>query len=350
MGRTHPLMIQPVNPISFPEWDEILLATEGASFAHCSAWAKVLSESYGYRPTYFASLDGGRFQALTACMEVRSPFTGRRGVGLPFTDECAPLLGPGKGTGDVSGSLLAFAGEANWRSMEWRGGDAPMEGATPSACFWTHTIDLSVGEASLWKGIRDSTRRNIRKAGSQAMEVSSDTSLHALREFYRLNCTTRRTHGLPPQPWRFFAKLFEHVLSRGLGFVTLARYGGRGIAGAVFFHLGHGALFKYGASDMRFQHLRPSNLVMWEGMTRLVRMGCRTLSLGRTDPQHSGLRQFKNGWGAAEGRIRYYKYDLRRSAFVSGRHLVSGPHNGIFRRLPLALNRLAGSLLYRHLA
>lgn len=343
-------MSQTVNPISFPGWDDLLPATEGASFAHCSAWAKVLSESYGYRPTYFASVDGERFLALAACMEVRSPFTGIRGVGLPFTDECAPLLGPGTAPEDLSGPLLSFAREANWRSVEWRGGDGLMEGATPSASFWTHTLDLSMGEDALWKGLRDSTRRNIRKARSQGLAVSSDTSLHSLREFYRLNCATRRTHGLPPQPWRFFAKVFEHILSQGLGFVTLARYGDRGIAGAVFFRLGHCALFKYGASDMRFQHLRPSNLVMWEGMKRLVRMGCRTLSLGRTDPRHRGLRQFKNGWGATEEEICYYRYDLRRSAFVSGRHMVSGPHNVLFRRLPLTLNRLAGALLYRHFA
>ncbi len=342
--------MQVLNPVSFPGWDELLLATQGASFAHSSAWARVLSEAYGYRPAYFASLEGKRFQALAACMEVRSPFTGRRGVGLPFTDECAPLLGHGMSPGDLSGPLLSFAREANWRSIEWRGGDGFLEGATPSASFWTHTVELSAGEGPLWKGLRDSTRRNIRKAESQGLAVSSHTSLYALREFYRLNCTTRRAHGLPPQPWKFFVKVFEHVLSRGLGFVTLARHEERGIAGAVFFHLGHGALFKYGASDMRFQHLRPSNLVMWEGMTRLSRMGCRTLSLGRTDPRHRGLRQFKNGWGATEEKIRYYKYDLRRSAFVSGRDMVSGPHNQLFRRLPLALNRLAGALLYRHLA
>jgi hypothetical protein len=89
---------------------------------------------------------------------------------------------------------------------------------------------------------------------------------------------------------------------------------------------------------------------MWEGIRECARLGCTTLSLGRTDPGHDGLLQFKRGWGTEESRIMCYRYDLTRSAFVQDSSLVDGWHSHVFRRLPLPLSRLTGALLYRHMA
>ena len=44
----------------------------------------------------------------------------------------------------------------------------------------------------------------------------------------------------------------------------LAHYQGKCVAGAVFFHFKDRALFKYGASDERFNRLGINNLVIWE--------------------------------------------------------------------------------------
>jgi hypothetical protein len=45
-----------IDPTNFPNWDELLLSTPGYSFFHSSAWARVLKDSYGYTPWYFASI------------------------------------------------------------------------------------------------------------------------------------------------------------------------------------------------------------------------------------------------------------------------------------------------------
>jgi len=48
--------------------------------------------------------------------------------------------------------------------------------------------------------------------------------------------------------------------------VVLASFDQENVAGAIYFHLGEKAVFKYGASDKKFQHLRANNLVMWEAI------------------------------------------------------------------------------------
>jgi hypothetical protein len=168
--------------------------------------------------------------------------------------------------------------------------------------------------------------------------------------FYSLHCKTRRKHGLPPHPFAFFRNIHEHILSHNLGMVVIARHENHPIAASVYFQLGARAVYKYGASDEAFQHLRGANLVMWEAVKWHARQGAKTLHLGRTSIGNEGLRRFKLGWGAGEQKIEYVKYDLRNSRFVTDADESTGWYNRVFKVLPIGLSRLIGAVLYRHCA
>jgi lipid II:glycine glycyltransferase (peptidoglycan interpeptide bridge formation enzyme) len=131
--------------------------------------------------------------------------------------------------------------------------------------------------------------------------------------------------------------------------VVLASHRGRPIAGAVYFHFGEKVLYKYGASDKTYQELRANNLVMWEAITWYAQNGFHSLCFGRTDPDHDGLRQFKTGWGTRERVIKYYRYDLKKEAFVKNTYSMNGRMNKIFHRMPISCLNLVGALVYRHM-
>jgi hypothetical protein len=177
----------------------------------------------------------------------------------------------------------------------------------------------------------------------------------AIGDFYRLHVQTRRHHGLPPQPASFFLNIYDHIIKPGFGFIVLARRGSRPIAAAIFFLFGKNALYKYGASDKKFQELRANNLAMWQGIQFLARNGAEKLHFGRTECENDGLRQFKLSWGTEEDTIDYFRVDPSgRKCLVLSRALEQTPYNSgfhkrIFGRLPLAINRLAGSMIYPHL-
>jgi hypothetical protein len=180
--------------------------------------------------------------------------------------------------------------------------------------------------------------------------VQISTTEESVRQFCRLNQITRREHGLPPQPDRFFEEVYRHVISKGHGFVAMASHGSEAVAASVYFHFGKTAIYKYGASHKRYQHLRPNNLVMWEAIRQCIGDGCTTLSLGRTDLGHEGLRQFKNGWGGQEHSINYYKCGLKAGEFIGGHKAAVGGLAGRAASLtPLPVLRAIGSLLYRHM-
>ena len=342
-------MFKIINPLDYPGWDELLLKTPDSSFFHSSQWARVLHESYNYKPLYFSSINDNAFRTLIPLMEVRSILTGKRGVSLPFTDYCEPIMTDNESFQASLNMIIEYGRKAGWKSIEMRTGNSFPRETSPFSCYCGHTLNLTKGEEQIYSNFRDSTRRNIRKAINEGVEVTINNSWESIKEFYRLNCLTRREHGLPPQPYYFFKKIYEHVISKDLGFVALASHGKKTIAGAVFFHLGEKALYKYGASDKYYQHLRANNLVMWETIKWYSQNGYKSLCFGRTEPENKGLIQFKNGWGAKESRIFYYKYDMGKGAFVKDSSGATGFYNKLFSHMPLPLLKLSGTLLYKHM-
>jgi len=342
---------QPLNPLEDAQWDA-RLAAEGReeTFFQRTAWARVLKETYAYTPAYFATLVGEQIHSLLPVMEVDSRLTGRRGVSLPFTDYCQPLASDSPAFQELFDQAVGYGRDRRWKYLELRGGQQFLPSAPPSQRFYVHELALAEDEKRMFATLAPAVRRAIRKAEKQGVTVEVVQDAEGIREFYALQCRTRRKHGLPPQPFRFFQNVQRCILAEGSGIVVLARQGERAVAGSVFFHTGRQAIYKFGASDETMLDLRGNDLVMWEGIKYYASKGLRKLHLGRTSLANEGLRRFKLGWGAREHAINYFKYDLRKSAFVQDRDKAFGWHNRIFAVLPLSWSRCLGTLLYRHVA
>lgn len=344
-----PQDIRILDPLEIPDWNELVAATGQATIFHSSNWARVLRDSYGYRPCYFTRLENGNIKVLLPCMEIKGFFNRPRGVALPFSDFCEPICSTREERGELWRTAVDHGNSCGWRTIELRG-EGLCTGGSPSASFVTHTLEVDPDQARQSGGFRDSTRRNVEKARKRGVTTDTSSTAGMMEAFYGLHCRTRREHGLPPQPLEFFRKVQEKIVAPGLGFVALAFFGGKAVAGAVFFHFAGRAIFKYGASDKSLQELRANNLVMGEAIRELSGRGCRVLSFGRTESRSHGLRQFKSGWGASESALHYYTYDLRLKAHRTDTfNALSGLHTKVFRRTPMFLLRFAGKTLYRYL-
>jgi hypothetical protein len=339
-----------VDPLHEPTWDHVAALHRDAGCFHTSAWATVLHGTYKHQPFYLHFSYGDRLAALVPFMEVSSPFTGRRGVCLPFSDACEPLIFDQESIGFVTDQLVCFARERHWKYLEVRGGKSLQLAASPVAQFYGHTLDLLSGTEELITRFASPVRRAIRKAERSDVSALIVRNRQAIGDFYQLHVQTRRRHGLPPQPASFFLSIYEHIIKPGLGFIVLAQRGSRPIAAAIFFCFGKNALYKYGASDKRFQELRANNLVMWQGIQFLARHGAEKLHFGRTEQKNEGLRRFKLSWNTQEETIDYFRFDPSgRQYLAPARSHDSGLHKKVFGRLPLIFNRLAGSMIYPHL-
>jgi lipid II:glycine glycyltransferase (peptidoglycan interpeptide bridge formation enzyme) len=210
-------------------------------------------------------------------------------------------------------------------------------------------LQLSGPEDRIFSGFKSNTRRNINKAVKEGVRVELGHALESVKAYYRLHCITRRDHGLPPQPFFFFKKIYDHVIGAGSGFTVLAFLKDVCIAGAVYLHFGKTAIYKFGASNKKYQYLRPNNLVMWEAIRESVKRGFQSFSFGKTEMDNEGLLQFKRSWNPKEEFAGYHKFDLKTGTFRGKSIGVKGFYNRIFDITPIPILRVMGAAMYRHL-
>lgn len=339
-----------VNPGQVSEWDQRVGAFKEVSFFHSRAWARVLSDAYGFQPAYFECAVPHAAGLLPA-MEVSSWFSRRRGVSLPFTDECSFLGEDAEAAKVAVSAMLGHAVARSWSSWEFRGGRAPFGDVPASQTYFGHTLPLDGTVEALFARLDGNARTSVRKAMQCGVAVDFATDLGALRIFHDQLCRTRRRHGLPPQPFGFFEAIHRHVLLAGLGVVAIARHNGQPVASAIFFHFGRSAIYKFAASEFESRNLQANHLVLWRAIERYAAQGFSRLDFGRTSSVNKGLRHFKLAWRPKEHAIDYVKYDFRRACFVEAEpERTTGWHNRVFRLLPAPVSKLIGTAIYRHFA
>ncbi|TKB23221.1 peptidoglycan bridge formation glycyltransferase FemA/FemB family protein [Desulfopila sp. IMCC35006] len=341
--------VEIINPLQCTGWDELLLTEPHSTFFHSSHWARVLYATYGYKPLYFTVRDNGNISALIPLMEIDSFLTGKRGVSLPFTDFCQPIISDTIRADKIWETIREYGEKAGWKYIEIRGGNGLSKNIPLSSWCYGHSIFLSQDTQDVYSNFHDSHKRNIKKAQKLGVEVSAGDSLELIKEFYRLNVITRKRHGLPPQPFWFFKNIHQFVIEQKHGLLLLARHQGKVVAGALCFQFGDKAIYKYAASDKRFQNLRANNLILWKALDYYSQQGFCSFNLGRTDKGHEGLRQFKSGWGAKETTINYYRYFFQHQRSTTTVPTVDGYHTNVFKKLPLPILKIMGKIFYKHI-
>jgi hypothetical protein len=343
-------VISRVNPLDDENWDSKLAAIPSASFFQGTAWARVLSETYGFTPVYFTNSTVGPGRSILPVMEVFSPLTGKRGISLPFTDECAPSSSDCDTFRALFQEASDFGRAREWGYLECRGIREVMGDTQASTSFFGHQLELHDDPATHFSKFSSSTRRAVRKADQSGLTIEFSESEEAMQVFYDLLRRTRKRHGLPPQPFSFFSNIRSHILAKNQGTIVIAKRGNVCTAAAIFFHFGRTALFKFAASDESYHQLRVNNFVMWNAIKWHAHRGFEMMDFGRTSLFNEGLRKFKLGWGTHERPIDYFKYDFAKGAFVTARDESSGWYNRVFRMMPKSLSKLAGTALYKHAA
>src|SRR5690349_15917481 len=100
------MVISRINPTTDPRWQRLTETHPEASIFHSAEWLRALQRTYGYEPVAYVGLGSGGelVSGMPFCL-LRSRFTGRRQVSLPFSDHCQPLLT----NGDELKELLSIA-------------------------------------------------------------------------------------------------------------------------------------------------------------------------------------------------------------------------------------------------
>jgi hypothetical protein len=328
-----------------PRWQAFVARSGSASPFHDPAWSRVLATTYGLRAVALLLHD----ETAGAPFLVARGLTGRRvWISLPYTDELPVLADTADAHQRFLCELAGFGRSAGARRMDLRTSVEELGWRRDTRAV-LHELELGGDAEAVHRGFSKSqVVRNIKRAAREGVTVDAATGLDGMRTFYALHERTRRRQGVPVQPWRFFALLWEQVVSQGQGTVLIASHESTPLAAAVFLHHNGTTIYKFGASDPSGWDRRPNHAIFWQAIQDACARGDARMDFGRTDLGQDGLRAFKSGWGARERPLVYSSLEPRAADGAEG--LATRTLAQVIRRGPAWVGRGVGAALYRFAA
>lgn len=137
------------------------------------------------------------------------------------------------------------------------------------------------GEETIWQNFSSKNRNVIRKAMKSGVMIHQDRSMETFRNFKRLyNLTMDKNHA---DPYYYFGDEFYESIHTDLAHNSTIFYAdldGEMIAASIILFGNQSMHYHLSGSKREFQHLAPTNLLLYEAACWGNRQGFRTFHLG----------------------------------------------------------------------
>ena len=338
-------MISITAKVKEKEWKEFLDKSESATIYHTPEWKKVLEESFGYKPFYlFTKDESDEITGMLPLLYIKSKLTGNRLCSVPFSHLCGPI-------GDETAvNLLISEGTnlyetLNVNHLEIRD-YVDFDDFQHQNAFSTYILELSLNIEEVWKKLdKGSVRWAIKKSRKKGVVVNEIKNIGDLKEFYELNCMTKREIGVPGHPWKFFKNLFTFLDNHVSLYV--ARYNDEIIGGGIIEYFKDTVIYGYGAANPRYLKLHPYNAFIWKCIEDACLKGYKYYDFGRTSYDNVGLINFKKRWGTVEKKLYYSYYPKNPESLTENReNLKYKLGTKIIRRMPMSIYKKFSDMVF----
>lgn len=288
------------------QWNEFLQGCEKATIYHTPEWKAVLESAFGYDSKYIYLVDDHeKVAGVLPLFYVKSKLFGFHVSSLPFSHYCG-YVGKESHRNEALEKAIQISESTKSKYLEIR--DATnIKRFREVGSFYTHILELSSKPELVWGKLdKGSVRWAVKKSKQMGAMVSSSRNIEDLKEFYELNCMTKRDLGVPCHPWKFFKALFDHMGESALLYIV--KYKGDTIAGGIMEYFKGTVLYGYGAADPKYLNVHPYNAFIWASIEDACLQGFLRFDFGRSSDNESGLRNFKKRWGTTEINLKYSYY------------------------------------------
>lgn len=344
-----------IRPLEDARWRHFVGWHPDASVYHSANWLRALHKTYGFEPLAFTTCSPREplRNAWLFC-RIDSWLTGARLVSLPFSDHCAPLATDPMDLRRLMDAITAEQREKHLRYLEIRPtGPLPELGNCKSTHLYRwHQMDLTQPIDAISRSLhKDCIARKIRRAERENLACLSGNSEELLQLFWRVYVPTRKRHKAPPQPIGWFRNLLSQFSDAAT--IRVAAKDGTPVAAILTLQFRESLVYKYGASDERFQSLGGSQILLWRSIQEAREKRLRTFDFGRSDYSNRGLILFKDRWGAQATDLTYTRFASKlrskEKKRAGGDSLPSRAARNLLSVLPDSLFAAAGAALYRHI-
>ncbi|QDT63300.1 FemAB family XrtA/PEP-CTERM system-associated protein [Calycomorphotria hydatis] len=311
-------------------------------------WLPVLQDGLQQRTLLLVVEEDDRLSGWLPLGLVSGPVFGRFLISLPYINRA----GLECDRPDVGDALVA---EAVRLSRQWgckylqlrQDAEHPHDSLTTVDSGKLHMCrSLPATTDELWKDLGCKVRNQIRKGEKGGFTVHWDGA-ELLKDFQSLFSRTMHELGTPTFGRSLFAAILKHFGDDAE--LCVMRAGVEPVAAAILVH-GHGITeVPSAASPRRFRSSNVNMLLYRHLLERAITRGQHTFDFGRCT-RDGGPFRFKKQWGAQPEPM-VWQYHFPGGAAESDSMRPDSSRNqkliAIWKRLPLALTRIAGPMIVR---
>jgi hypothetical protein len=357
MKKSKTNKIQFTDPTVDKRWDDYVKDHPNGSLYHTSTWNRIIQQSFGYHPYYMKMLDSqNNVTGIAPFFLIKSILTGNRLVSLPFSDHCDVLLDNPLDMNILHPFILESAAQlkAEYIELKSRLNENFYNGAGFSKSENSKNHQLLLQNRSL-EDIQKSFHksfilRNIKKAQKSPLQIVEGKDSDDLKTCYNLLLLTRKKHGLPPHPFKFFKNMWQ-LMPKNMIKMYLAIEDTTAIASIIVVTYKNTAYYLYGGSNSSYMVNRPNHLLLWTAIENAWKSGSEYFDFGRTGNSNTGLMLFKQRWGTEETGLPSFRLSLNGKYTVS-RSKCAGEQSAINRlvqSLPNPLLKIGSNMVYKHM-
>lgn len=329
------------------DWDDFGRQQAGWTAFHRYAWREVITRVHGRDCPYLCARDpqSGGLRGILPLVRLRSPLFGHYLVSMPYLNYGGPL-GDDAAVQALASEADAIAQRDRVRLLELRSARALPLALPVSHRKITVVLPLEGGPDAVFNGFKAKLRSQIRRPAKEGVEVRMGAD--QVDAFYDVFALHMRDLGTPAQPRRFFRAIAD-TFGDEVWF-AVAWLQGQPIAAGAGFRWADEFEITW-ASSLRAYNRTSANMGMyWALIERAAQQGLRRFNFGRCTPG-SATHTFKRQWGAVDEPLWWYQ-----GSGSGGDGGTPSPDSAKFRaavqvwqRLPLALTKLIGPQLVRHI-
>ena len=336
-----------INPLEDSDWIPFICKQRESNIFHHPNWMRVLKNQYDYNVSAICLYDHGIIKAGLPFCEIRSITGKKKIISLPFSDFCDPLYNCDEELSCLLNALTNYSELHKISSIEINSDLKGISNFKSVSDSVVHIFEIKESEGELMKSFHESKRRGIKKALKEELQVVISKDYSGVESFFNLHLQTRKSKGIPVQPRSFFSEIYNCIIKKGNGFVILVKKDNVEIASTLFMHFNSVLTYKYNASDSKYQHLRPNNLIVWHSLLEAIKLGFKYYDFGKSDLDNRGLRDFKSQWGGIERNnfVSYYPEIPEHGLFSSVKDKIVSP---VIRNSPDFVCRFIGELGYKY--
>ncbi len=335
------------------EWDNYVFSHPLATPFHLSSWLNTIYHTYKFYPLLFVNRDSEKnISGIFPSFYINSVLNGKRIVSIPFSDYGGPLCTDNSKMAEYANFLID-----NYRNrvkyFEFRCSFSLNNKSTYNNFYKKHILELSKDPSEIKSKLNKRTiQYSIRKASDAGVVIKEDNTVNGLLEFFRLNYLTRKKHGVPTQPKKYFNTLFQNVIKNNLGQIYLAYINNKIIAASLFLIFRDTIHYKYNASDPKnLKEFKPNHLLTWKAIEKACIDGYKYFDFGRTAISNKGLMRYKKMWGAIprDCEYSYYPEAMGVNSIDENKFIYKILTNS-WRLLPNFIDQKISNVLYKHMA